>query len=90
MMANYQVRFGGGRLEKQVKLLAGRLPDLFGINANRVKPELRDRLITYQRECYQVLSAAFLDPALELSSAGKYALVMPTTDVEEWWFWKPD
>lgn len=36
---------------------------LFGINANRVKPELRDRLITYQRECYQVLSAAFLDPA---------------------------
>lgn len=36
---------------------------LFGINANRVKPELRDRLITYQRECYQVLAAAFLDPA---------------------------
>ena len=25
-MANYQVRFGGRRLEKQVKLLAGRLP----------------------------------------------------------------
>lgn len=63
MMANYQVRFGGGRLEKQVKLLAGRLPDLFGINANRVKPELRERLITYQQECYQVLAAAFLDPA---------------------------
>jgi hypothetical protein len=36
---------------------------LFGINANRVKPELRDRIITYQRECYQVLAAAFLDPA---------------------------
>lgn len=36
---------------------------LFGINANRVKAELRDRLITYQRECYQVLAAAFLDPA---------------------------
>jgi hypothetical protein len=36
---------------------------LFGINANRVKPELRDRVITYQRECYQVLAAAFLDPA---------------------------
>jgi len=33
------------------------------INANRVKPELRDRIITYQRECYQVLAAAFLDPA---------------------------
>jgi hypothetical protein len=36
---------------------------LFGINANRVKPALRDRIITYQRECYQVLAAAFLDPA---------------------------
>ncbi len=29
------------------------------------------------------------DQALELSSAGKYALVMPTTDVDEWWFWRP-
>ncbi|MCI0395980.1 MAG: hypothetical protein L0332_27045 [Chloroflexi bacterium] len=27
--------------------------------------------------------------ALELSSAGKYALVMPVTEVEEWWFWRP-
>ena len=36
---------------------------LFGINANRIKPELRDQLIIYQRECYQVLAAAFLDPA---------------------------
>ncbi len=36
---------------------------LFGINASRVKAELRNRLITYQRECYQVLAAAFLDPA---------------------------
>jgi hypothetical protein len=36
---------------------------LFGINANRVKPDLRDRIIAYQRECYQVLAAAFLDPA---------------------------
>jgi hypothetical protein len=36
---------------------------LFGINANRVKPELCDRVIPYQRECYQVLAAAFLDSA---------------------------
>ncbi len=36
---------------------------LFGINARRVKPELRDRIITYQQGCYQVLAAAFLDPA---------------------------
>lgn len=27
--------------------------------------------------------------ALELSSAGKYALVMPVTEVSEWWFWRP-
>lgn len=32
---------------------------LFGINANRVKSELRERLIRYQRECYKVLSEAF-------------------------------
>jgi hypothetical protein len=35
---------------------------LFGINANRVKEETRDRLIRYQRECYQVLADAFLGP----------------------------
>jgi hypothetical protein len=33
---------------------------LFGINANRVKEEVRDRLLRYQRECYQVLAEAFL------------------------------
>jgi hypothetical protein len=34
---------------------------LFGINANRVKEELRDRLIQYQRECYRVLADAFVN-----------------------------
>lgn len=28
--------------------------------------------------------------ALELSSGGKYALVMPVMDVQEWQFWRPD
>ncbi len=37
---------------------------LFGINADRVKPELRDRVIRYQRECYRVLSEAFQDGRL--------------------------
>ena len=32
---------------------------LFGINTNRVKSEIRDHLIRYQRECYQVLADAF-------------------------------
>lgn len=35
---------------------------LFGINANRVKEEIRGRLIAYQRECYRVLAAAFQRP----------------------------
>jgi len=33
---------------------------LFGINANRVKPEIRERVILYQRECYRVLAAHFI------------------------------
>lgn len=39
---------------------------LFGINANRVNPAFRDRLIQYQRECYRVLADAFVNrPAAE-------------------------
>jgi hypothetical protein len=32
---------------------------LFGVNANRVKPVLRDKIIQYQRDCYRVLAQAF-------------------------------
>jgi hypothetical protein len=32
---------------------------LFGINATRVKEELRERIILYQRECFRVLAEAF-------------------------------
>ncbi|MFQ5400523.1 MAG: phage antirepressor N-terminal domain-containing protein [Anaerolineae bacterium] len=32
---------------------------LFGINATRVKAEVRERLLRYQRECYRVLAQAF-------------------------------
>ena len=32
---------------------------LFGINANRVKEEIRERLIRYQKDCYLVLRDAF-------------------------------
>jgi hypothetical protein len=35
---------------------------LFGISASRVKEEIRDNLIRYQRECYRVLADAFLSP----------------------------
>ena len=32
---------------------------LFGINAARVKEELRDKVVRYQRECYRILAEAF-------------------------------
>jgi hypothetical protein len=32
---------------------------LFGVSAQRVKSELRERVIIYQRECYKILSDAF-------------------------------
>jgi ferritin-like metal-binding protein YciE len=37
---------------------------LFGINPSRVKEEVRDRLIRYQRECYKVLAEAFQEGRL--------------------------
>lgn len=33
---------------------------LFGVDVNRVKPEIRDTLIMYQRECFQVLADYWL------------------------------
>jgi hypothetical protein len=32
---------------------------LFGVDSNRVKPELKERVIAYQRECFKVLSDYF-------------------------------
>ena len=37
---------------------------LFGINAERVRDDLRDRVIRYQKECYKVLAEAFQDGRL--------------------------
>ena len=37
---------------------------LFGINANRVKEELRERVIRYQQECYRVLANAFVNQVM--------------------------
>ena len=37
---------------------------LFGVNASRVKTEVKERLIRYQKECYQVLSEAFFEGRL--------------------------
>ncbi len=35
---------------------------LFGLNADRVRKDLRDKVIRYQRDCYRVLADAFLSP----------------------------
>lgn len=48
---------------------------LFGVNANRVKDSIRERLILYQEKCYIVLSEAFFegrltaDPSFEALAA---------------------
>lgn len=42
---------------------------LFGISANRVKPDIRENLIRYQRECYKVLYDAMQDGRLTINTA---------------------
>jgi hypothetical protein len=37
---------------------------LFGINPDRTKPEIKDKLIRYQRECFKVLAEAFVEGRL--------------------------
>ena len=50
-----------GRVREQVCLPLEYLNGwLFGVSADRVKPEIRERLIRYQKECYRVLARAFV------------------------------
>lgn len=42
---------------------------LFGINASRVKDEVRERLIRYQEECYRVLARAFIEQRVQPESS---------------------
>jgi hypothetical protein len=42
---------------------------LFGINANRVRESLREKLIRYQEECYTVLNEAFREGRLTADPA---------------------
>ncbi|MBP6802515.1 MAG: ORF6C domain-containing protein [Chloroflexi bacterium] len=42
---------------------------LFGVSANRVNPDIREKLIAYQRECYQVLARHFTAVSAAPSSA---------------------
>ena len=51
---------------------------LFGINTSRVKEEVRERLIRYQRECYQVLAEAFREG--RLMTDAPFADLLETAD----------
>ena len=42
---------------------------LFGINPDRVRADIRDKVIRYQKECYKALVAAFLDRTPSSDSA---------------------
>ena len=49
---------------------------LFGVDARRVKPEIRSRLLTYQRECFRVLNEHFNKrPALPATREDLWAQV---------------
>lgn len=52
---------------------------LFGVDVNRVKPALRDKLMDYQRECFDVLFQHFM-PRMEAAmqaSANDYTRINP-------------
>lgn len=54
---------------------------LFGVDAKRVKPEIRERLLTYQRECFRVLNAHFNPPAQKPAApAAKPAPPLPSRE----------
>mgnify|MGYP002713091678 CR=1 FL=1 len=55
---------GGGAQETNCLSLDYLNGWLFGINAKRVKAEVRDRLILYQERCYKVLAEAFQEGRL--------------------------
>ncbi|KAA3657055.1 MAG: hypothetical protein DWQ04_29250 [Chloroflexi bacterium] len=56
---------------------------LFGINASRVKDEIRDRLLRYQRECYTVLYESFQEGRLTADSTPIDELLKSDSDAAE-------
>ena len=56
---------------------------LFGINASRVKPELREHIIRYQRECYDVLAEAFVEGRLTTDPSFEELLKQASEDIVE-------
>lgn len=48
---------------------------LFGVNANRVKADVREKLIAYQRDCYRVLARHFTAVSTSSSTSSTLAQV---------------
>ncbi len=70
----------GGGMQRTLCLPLDLIPGwLFGADVNRVKPELKERLIAYQRECHRVLFEHFKGA---LHSAAAVAAVAEATPVE--------
>ncbi len=53
---------------------------LFGIDANRVKSEIKERIIRYQEECHKVLAEAFQEGRLSLADPIFDELLAQNTD----------
>ena len=49
---------------------------LFGVSADRVRSELRDKVILYQKECYKALASAFLTTHLETAPTSEQTTLM--------------
>lgn len=74
----------GGGLQEMLCLPLKFLPGwLFGISATRVKPELQDKIVRYQRECYDVLAEAFTEGRLTTDSSFDDLLQQASSDVVE-------
>jgi len=56
---------------------------LFGINPERTKPEIKDKLIRYQRECFKVLAEAFVEGRLTTDVSFEDLLQQASSDVVE-------
>ena len=55
---------------------------LFGINASRVKPELKEKIIRYRRECFDVLAEAFEEGRLTATDGFEDLLATDTAAVQ--------
>jgi hypothetical protein len=54
---------------------------LFGIDSNRVKPEIQERLISYQTECFEVLANHFMPKVNETAANGQLSeFLKPITE----------